>query len=389
MDPRRRPRSSSEIQQPPQLRQRRNEPVITPPPLAYTIKSRIDAERIFSYSWEQLSAAPFLPQNAVPTTYNLALQELTRGRVTTYRSMLDFNGDQDQLISYALLIMRLRTAFRRLVRRFIIRAADKIAFSEIDPITLSPVQQPVILYDMKNRCRHQFEARTLMTHIHNQLLHTSFGFPAPQEPRNPLTNISLNIGQLTSVYKQLTSYGYCKWTFTGLRVYYFNLDLFTKIFEKPLRHNAVRTTVLVDTNDIAAEQLTSFIHVYAAHHGTLLNELELSILQYAVTQRPADSFLMCWRRLYLVALWHGIATSPVATRHDELEVNVQRRALIILSRILMMNMKKYLDENKSDYNSWIAEQPDEDEGEDEDEDEDEDEALFQFVASYVIQTSEG
>lgn len=365
MDPRRRPRSPTEIPPPPIQRMRRNEPTAGPArsqPLAYTITERIDTNRIFSYSWRQLAAAPFLPQYVVPNTYNLALQELTRGRAITYRSMLEFKGDQDQLISYALLILRLRNAFRRLVRRFIIRICDKIPFGDVDPITLSPVQQPVTLYDMKNRCRHQFEARTLMTHIHNQILHTSFGFPAPQEPRNPLTNIPLTVGQLTSTYRQLISYGYCMWTFTGLRTYCFNMERFNKMFETPLRHAAVRTTVLVDTNDVAAEQLGAFIHVYTAHHGSLLNQLELSALQYAATQRPADSYLICWRRLYLVALWHGLATSPVTTRLDDLEVHVQRRAIVILSRILTMNIKNYLDEIGPDYNRWAAEQPnDEDE----------------------------
>lgn len=385
MDPRRlrRPRSPSEILPPPNQRMRRNESVVLPPPatLAYTITGRIDSTSIFSYSYEQLAAAPFLPKDVIPVNYNVALRELTRQRTATYRSMLEFNGERDTLISYALLILRLRTAFRHLARRAILRICDKIPFSETDPITLSPVQQPVILYDMKNRCRHQFEARTLMAHIHNQLLHTSFGFPASVEPRNPLTNIPLTLGQLTSIYGQLTSYGYCKWTFTGLRTYCFNLERFTKMFETPLRHAAVRATALVDTNDVAAEQLGAFIHVYTAHHGLLLNELEMSVLQYAATHRPADSYLMCWRRLYLVALWHGLATSPVTTRLDDLEVHVQRRALVILSRILTMNMKNYLIEIRPDYNRWAAEQPSSDD--DDDDTVDEDEAFFQFIAAYV------
>ncbi len=383
---RRRPRSPSEIL-PANRRQRSNEPLAAlplhqppSPPLAYTITKRIDSARIFEYSWQQLAAAPFLPRDSIPITYNSTLQELTRQRAATYRSMLEFKGDQDQLISYALLILRMRAAFRRLVRRFIIRTADKISFGEVDPITLSPVQQPVILYDMKNRCRHRFEARTLMVHIHNQLLHTSYGFPAPQEPRNPLTNIPLNVGQLTSIYAQLSSYGYNKWTFSGLRAYCFNLERFSKMFETPLRHAAVRNTVLVDTNDIAAEQLCAFIHIYAAHHGSLLNELELSVLQYSATQRPADSYMMCWRRLYLVALWHGLAATPTTTRLDDLETHVQRRALVILTRILTMNIKNYLTEIRPDYNRWAADQEDD---ESESSADAEDEALFQFVATYV------
>jgi hypothetical protein len=383
----RRSRSPSEILPAPTQRMRRNEHVVLPPPapLAYTITGRIDITRFFSYSYQQIAAAPFLPRDVVPITYNVALQELTRQRVATYRSMLEFQGDRNQLITYTLLILRLRTAFRRLVRRFILRACDKIPFGEVDPITLSPVQKPVTLYDMKNRCRHRFEASTLMTNIHNQLLHTSFGFPAPVQPRNPLTNIDLTVGQLTSIYAQLTTYGYCKWTFSGLRAYCFNLERFTKMFETPLRHAAVRSTVLVDTNDVAAEQLCAFIHVYTAHHGSLLNELELSVLQYAATQRPSDSYLMCWRRLYLVALWHGIATSPATTRLDDLETHVQRRALVILTRILTMNIKNYFSEIRPDYNRWAAEQSDDD---DDDDDDDED-ALFQFIAAYVHNNFEG
>ena len=92
---------------------------------------------------------------------------------------------------------------------------------------------------------------------------------------------------------------------------------------------------------------------------------------------------MCWRRLYLVALWHGIATSPATTRLDDLETHVQRRALVILTRILTMNIKNYFSEIRPDYNRWAAEQSDDD-----DDDDDED-ALFQFIAAYVHNNFEG
>lgn len=381
MDPRRRQRSPSPTAAPSAQRQRSNE---QEPPFAYTIKQRIDEARVAEYSYEQLAAAPFLPEGFIPESINTVLRELTHGRVVTYRSIIDaIDPLKRDIIAHAILILRLRAAFRRLAHRFIRRQCEKIAFQEVDPITLTAVQQPVIVYDMKNRCRHRFEARALMSHIHSQLLHTSYGFAAPQEPRNPLTNLSLGLGQLASIYTQLTSYGLCRWTFTGLRAYFFSMERFTKMFETPLRHAAVRSTVLHDlSNEMAAEQLNSFIVVWAASHACTFSAVEALTLEYATTQRPADSFLMCWRRLYMVAVWHGISMNPLPNRNDDLEVHVQRRAVHILTRILTMNVKNYLREIRPDYEQWLATREADD---DEDDDEDEDD-IFDYIHA-VVQAS--
>lgn len=366
------------------------------PEYAYKITQRIDRNRIFQYNYMQIAAAPFLPKGAIPADINSILQELTRQKVATYRSILDFrvyvnnkhiNPDSEKrLIQYILLILRLRNAFRRLIYQFLAKRCTTIPFQDVDPITLTPVVQPVIVYDMKNRIRHRFEAKPLIVHIHNQLIYTSYGFPAPQMPRNPLTNIDFTYGQLTSIYKQLTDYGLVRWTFTGFRTYYFNIDRFHKMFETPLRHAAIRNTVLVDTHDVAAEQLGAFIQIYTGHHlaGIQgLDDLESSILQYAITQRPDDSYIMCWRRLFLVALWHNIHNTPVTTRLDDFETHVQRRGVVTLTRILTTNIKNYFNEIREDYNRWAAEQEASDDDESSISYGETDELFFEAIREYV------
>lgn len=159
------------------------------------------------------------------------------------------------------------------------------------------------------------------------------------------------------------------------------------MFETPLRHAAMRQTVLVDTHDVAAEQLGAFIQIYAGFHLNGihgLNELESSMLQYAITQRPDDSYLMCWRRLFLVALWHGIHTSPVTVRLDDFEVHVQRRAIVTLTRILTDNIKNYFLEIRADYNRWAAEAADAADDNESDIFEDgDDQQLFEAIREYV------
>jgi hypothetical protein len=157
------------------------------------------------------------------------------------------------------------------------------------------------------------------------------------------------------------------------------------MFETPLRHNAMRQTVLVDTHDVAAEQFGAFIQIYAGHHLNGihgLNDLESSMLQYAITQRQDDSYLMCWRRLFLVALWHGIHTSPITVRLDDFETHVQRRAIMTLTRILTDNIKNYFLEIRADYNRWAAENEADDEDDEESYDGD-DQQLFEAIREYV------
>ncbi len=345
---------------PPPIRQRPVQP-------QYIISSRIDPVRRNEYSYEQVAAAPFLPNcGPLPLPH---LSELFRSKVATFRAI------RQEDIPKVIVLMRLRNAFKKLLAAFIRRRCDKIPFQECDPITLSAFEKPIILYDIKNRCRHKFEAKPLMVHIHRQLLHANMGFAEPMQPRNPLTNIELTYGQLVSCYMQLREAGQSIWTLGAFYAQNFNLVKFASINEKALRQTAIRALVSEDMNEFSADQFVRFIQAYASHCNLPIAEVNIYVLRYAAMHRANDYYLTCWKRLYLIAMSHNIVDGPISSIFNDLETVAQARGLVVLTRILSQNMATYIREIRPDYDRFIEEREEED-NDDEDDDDDYDENSF-------------
>jgi hypothetical protein len=351
---------------PPPIRQR----PITP---QYIISSRIDPDRRHEYSYEQVAAAPFIPKSDPALLPHLS--ELFHSKVAAFRAI------RHEDISKVLVLIRLRLAFKKLLAAIIRRRCDKIPFQECDPITLSAFEKPIILYDIKNRCRHKFEAKPLMVHIHRQLLHANMGFAEPMQPRNPLTNIELTYGQLVSCYMQLRAAGQSIWTLASFYAQNFNLTKFSSINERGLRQIAIRALVSEEMNEFSADQFVRFIQAYASHCNLPIAPPNIYILRYAALMRPNDYYMICWKRLYLIAMNHNIVDGPINAIFNDLETVAQARGLVVLTRILSQNMTTYIHEVRPEYDRFI-ESREEEEEEEEDEDEDDDDEVNYDISTY-------
>ena len=150
----------------------------------------------------------FIPANETPTEKERRLRatEHVQAHVPPYFGQL-----QVRLISHLIVLTRMRLSFKQLITKFLIRSIERQPLSQMDAITLEPIEQPLIVYDMTHRCRHCFEAKPLMIHIHNQLLYSAGGFNSSQLPRNPLTNLPFRLSQLVSIVTQLKKYGHVTW----------------------------------------------------------------------------------------------------------------------------------------------------------------------------------
>lgn len=370
-DPRRRRQRSPDSDPGEERRQRgRNEqpqpsfvaPLPPRPQPQYVITSRINPVRLNEYSYEQLAPAPFLPKRLDPNLPHLS--ELFHSKVALFRSI------RAEDIPKVIVLIRMRAAFKKLVHAVIRRKCDKIPFQDIDPITLSAFTSPVILYDIKNRCRHKFEAKTLMVHIHRQLLHSSMGFAEPMAPRNPLTNIELTYSQLISCYFQLRNAGQSIWTLASFYANNFNLSKFRSINEIALRNTSLRTVVSEEMNEFSADQFVRFIQAYSSHSNMQISEPNIYVLRYAAIYRSDDYYMICWKRLYLVAMSHNIVNGPVNTIFNDLETVAQARALVVLTRILSQNLSIYIQEIRPDYEKFIEE------NESKHDDDDDEDSLF-------------
>lgn len=300
---------------------------------------------------------------------------------------------QARLIKHLIVLTRMRLSLRRLANRFLQAVINRQPLAQTDAITLEPIEQPLTVYDMTHRCRHAFEAKPLMIHIHNQLLYSAGGFNSSQMPRNPLTNLPFRLEQLTSIVAQLKSYGHVTWPILAFTQTNFSIAKFRILHEPALRYTAIMNYIYVEPPQYVAEELVDFIIVYANIHKSPLLITDINMLTFAATHFSADPYLMCWRRLYRVALFYNLMTTTSTTyyTHDML---IQRKTIMNLSRILLLNVGQYVRECRQKHKQAVDSYQQQqmlvlqaimnvyDDVDDEDaDDEDEDEAVQEAVDS--------
>jgi len=102
---------------------------------------------------------------------------------------------------------RFRTLFKKLLYhwrvKFYIRNS-KEGSECLDPITFLPIENPIMVYDTKQKRRFQFEAQSLAIAIRKNLYFQQYGVPQPKRPINLITNRSFTNVQMISIHHQLT-----------------------------------------------------------------------------------------------------------------------------------------------------------------------------------------
>jgi hypothetical protein len=309
----------------------------------------------FSYKYEDVAAAPFLRQGTVPLIVETFGRDIFYKKTDFYRSLDTvapsfcrsvegfFVEQRAYIIRWCILLIRARYRWRRLAHAFLWRRANRTPLDMVDAITLDPIRQPVIVYDMKNRCRHQFDAQSLLHHIVSQLLHHTSGFPEATVPRNPLTNIPFTYAQLVSIYGQLRAHGRIHWAFAAYAAAQFRINALISLHEPALRLTSIRNYVFRDYEG-TVDELVDFIYLWAEHHGITIIGNRLTRLEHALSVIPSHTYLMCWRRLYMRALAANIVHYPTPRTSDTPVIAVQRRSILIYSRILAKNIFVFLNE---------------------------------------------
>lgn len=154
---------------------------------------------------------------------------------------------------------RLRAIFRKVVHRLRMNKIDKRATEEIDPITLSLPEKPVIVYDWSVKKKFVFDAKSLATFIESKLLYNEGGFALPIYPSNPWTNVEFTYAQLVSIYYQLSMHGELRWGLSTLYKYDFNKTVWHRYHHSALTMSAIKTSLIrLDSAD-ARELLVDFI----------------------------------------------------------------------------------------------------------------------------------
>jgi hypothetical protein len=210
-----------------------------------------------------------------------------------------FQEQKEGLMQKAIIALRLRAAFRRLVHVWIWRKAARIPLPENDSITFAPFSRPVVITDMKARRRYAFEAAPLIAHIESQLNYVSYGFVQSMHPRNPITNLPFSSGQLIEIYKQCVQYRKINDALVSFAACKFNVERYYTIYKHAIAFHYNLRSVMQVENDTGHEILLAFIEDTAELLVDELSDSDIDALTYGLVHFPAHSYFKRWRRVFV------------------------------------------------------------------------------------------
>lgn len=186
---------------------------------------------------------------------------------------------------------KLRNAFRKLLQLYRIKKLDKAYIPEIDPITLSELQKPIIIYDWELKRKYAFEASSLANSIESSLTYNEFMFSFPQNPKNPKSNKIFTYSQLISIYYQLINYKEIRWTIISLKENNFNVSVWhlynrSQLFRQTLK----REISCLDTAN-GRDLFLEFIELIFEECNIDYNEETLKTYEKAVINEPNHWYL--------------------------------------------------------------------------------------------------
>lgn len=204
---------------------------------------------------------------------------------------------REQLISAYLRERRLRRVFRTVLQRWRIYRMDKKYIPEVDPITLSPVEKEVVVYDLAVHKKFVFEARSLANYMEIKLGYNEGGFAAPIFPKNPWTNGNFTYYQLLSIYYQLKSHGELRWGLITLQKYHFDLHKWHQYHRSTLTLQSIKNSLrLLDSVD-ARDILEDFILLKLEDFHINVSDYVIDAYRIAMRNDPDHWYLQYWKEM--------------------------------------------------------------------------------------------
>lgn len=208
-----------------------------------------------------------------------------------------FENLREQLFTAYLRERRLRRAFRTVLQRWRIYRIDKKYTPEVDPITLSPVEKEVVVYDLSVHKKFVFEARSLANYMEIKLGYNEGGFAAPIFPKNPWTNADFTYYQLLSIYYQLKTHGELRWGLITLQKYHFDLHKWHQYHRSTLTLQSIKNSLrLLDSVD-ARDILEDFILLKLEDFDIDVSDDIADAYRVAMRNDPDHWYLQYWKEM--------------------------------------------------------------------------------------------
>jgi len=207
---------------------------------------------------------------------------------------------RDRVLSAYMKEYKLRFIFRKALNRWRFHKMNQSKEESLDPITLSPPEKEVVIYDWRFKKRFAFEANTLALMIESKLMYHENGFPVPMYPKSPSNNVEFNYPQLISIYYQLKNYGELMWAMTTMRQCNFNKKRWYKYHKTAITLGAIKNSISLLNSQDAIELLSDFIF-------SKMEDLQFQVSRYitnnyisAMRAVPNHWYLEKWKYLAMV-----------------------------------------------------------------------------------------
>jgi hypothetical protein len=161
-------------------------------------------------------------------------------------------------------------AFSSLARKWLFKHIKNA--NEEDLLTGEVPKKLVSFYDWKKRCIYNFEAMTILRDMTSRLMNHSYLFPKFLIPRNPYTNIGLDVLQFFSIMRQLHTHGLTNWKLEALLEAEYSMTVFKEKFGEPIKREIIEKQFTDLKSEETMSIILEFIEDQHALHGQIFNE---------------------------------------------------------------------------------------------------------------------
>jgi hypothetical protein len=215
-------------------------------------------------------------------------------------SYLYYKNISDTIYYYYIIEYKLRYIFKRLLLLWRAYKLNKKYVVRPDPVTLSDIEKPIVIYNWELKQKFIFDAKSLANGINANLLYYENGFSCPQDPKNLITNTPFLYKELVSIYYQLQKAGEAKWALCSLREYNFNKRVW-EFYNKPqLYTNSIKNEInRLDTYD-GRELFIDFVISRLEEYGLNSSEYVVSIYQKGIVYYPTHYYIQMLKPIVIL-----------------------------------------------------------------------------------------
>jgi hypothetical protein len=188
---------------------------------------------------------------------------------------------------------KVRFQLRRLVQMWLFKRYKERMLNDTDPCTLEPISTPVRIFDTQARGYYQFDAKSLRRTLEFNLGFQDWMFPDPRIPKNPLTNMNFNYGQLLEIQKGIRQAGLGSWLMEGFAAANWSVEQFKLNYSVPLKLHAIQTLYKNPQTEQMQEFLVEFIEDQWEDHE-IPSTATKTILRWAVVHEMDDPYMQKW-----------------------------------------------------------------------------------------------